>query len=682
MDQAARQLTAGLGNGTISSSSTGGIAPPKPIPPAHPAKPLPTASAQTARENSQAVTRRLPVGAEVFTDRGVHFRVWVPRGARVEVVLEGQRSHADAQSSAIDLTREEDGYFSGWAPEAAASTRYRFRLDNKSELYPDPASRFQPEGPHGPSVVVDPASFEWHDGSWRGITLEGQVIYEMHVGAFTPDGTWLSASRELEELKTLGISVIEVMPIHEFAGRFGWGYDGVNLFAPTHLYGEPDDLRRFVDTAHSLGLGVILDVVYNHFGPDGNYLKDFSPDYFTDRYHTDWGEAINFEGAKAAPVREFIISNAGYWIDEFHFDGLRLDATQNIYDRSAEHILAAVTRKVRHAAAGRGTIVVAENEPQHTNLARPADQGGYGIDGLWNDDFHHAAMVALTGHNEAYYTDYFGQPQELISAIKWGHLYQGQRYKWQKRRRGTSTFGLKPATFIHYLQNHDQIANSGTGRRIHYLSHPGCYRAMTALLLLAPQTPMLFQGQEFAASSPFNYFADHQPELAAAVRQGRREFMSQFPSVASSEAQEGLPDPVDRATFEACILDFSERIKHAPVYRLHRDLLKLRKEDAVFSAQRPGGVDGAVLNGQALVLRFFGSGNDDRLLLVNLGVDLHLNPAPEPLLAPPEGEIWTLLWSSEDPSYDGAGSKASDDEENWIIPGRAAFALKPNKIEK
>jgi 1,4-alpha-glucan branching enzyme len=222
----------------------------------------------------------------------------VPRGARVEVVLEGEQGRADRQSAAIDLTREEDGYFSGWAREATVNTRYRFRLDNKSDLYPDPVSRFQPEGPHGPSVVVDPTRYEWQDGSWRGITLEGQVVYEMHIGTFTPDGTWLSASRELEELRALGISLIEVMPISEFAGRFGWGYDGVDLFAPTHLYGEPDDLRRFVDIAHGLGLGVILDVVYNHLGPDGNYLKHFSPDYFTDRYHTDWGEAINFEGRK------------------------------------------------------------------------------------------------------------------------------------------------------------------------------------------------------------------------------------------------------------------------------------------------------------------------------------------------------------------------------------------------
>jgi maltooligosyltrehalose trehalohydrolase len=313
-----------------------------------------------------------------------------------------------------------------------------------------------------------------------------------------------------------------------------------------------------------------------------------------------------------------------------------LDATQDIYDRSAEHILAAVTKKVRQAGAGRATIVVAENEPQHTKLARAADQGGYGIDGLWNDDFHHAAMAALTGHNEAYYTDYLGQPQELISAIKWGYLYQGQHYKWQKQRRGTPTFGLKPATFIHYFQNHDQIANSGTGRRIHDLSHPGCYRAMTALLLLGPQTPMLFQGQEFAASSPFNFFADHHPELAATVRRGRREFMSQFPSAATPEAQERLPDPADRAIFEASILDFSERIKHAPVYRLHRDLLKLRKEDAVFSAQRPGCVDGAVLNAQAFVLRFLAAVTTSALL-VNLGIDLHLNP-PEPLLRPLKGK--------------------------------------------
>ena len=342
-----------------------------------------------------------------------------------------------------------------------------------------------------------------------------------------------------------------------------------------------------MDHAHALGLGVILDVVYNHVGPDGNFLAKFSPDYFTDRYSTDWGPAINFDGEYSGPVREFFLANAGYWIDEFHFDGLRLDATQEIYDQSAEHILAAIAQQVRQSARGRATILVAENEPQQTKLVRPPAQGGYGLDALWNDDFHHSATVALTSHNEAYYADYHGTPQEFISALKWGYLYQGQWYTWQKQRRGTPTFGLKPATFVTFLQNHDQIANSGTGLRCHQLTSPGRYRAMTALMLLGPGTPMLFQGQEFAASSPFFYFADHNAELAPLVRRGRAEFLSQFPSLACPAMQSRLPDPGDPRTFEQSKLDFSERQQHAETYALHRDLLKLRRQDPVLREPTP-----------------------------------------------------------------------------------------------
>src|SRR5262249_47564714 len=292
------------------------------------------------------------------------------------------------------------------------------RLDGGNRL-PDPASRYQPEGPHGPSQIVDPTAFRWTDKAWPGVELAGQVIYEMHIGTFTREGTWRAAQAEFPELKAAGITVIEVMPVAEFAGTFGWGYDGVDLFAPTRLYGEPDDFRRFVDAAHSVGLAVILDVVYNHIGPDGNYLKQFSPAYFTDRYKNEWGEALNFDGDDAGPVREFFVANAGYWIEEFHLDGLRLDATQQIFDRSPDHILAAIGRRVRAAAGGRTTLVVAENEAQHVKLARPAEQGGYGLDMLWNDDYHHSALAALTGHNEAYYGDFQGTSQELLSAAKW-----------------------------------------------------------------------------------------------------------------------------------------------------------------------------------------------------------------------------------------------------------------------
>jgi maltooligosyltrehalose trehalohydrolase len=613
--------------------------------------------------------RRLPIGAEVLPEGGVHFRVWAQRRRRVEVVLEGG-------AGAVELRAEEDGYFAATLPAARAGTLYRYRLDGAANLYPDPVSRFQPQGPHGPSQVIDPGRFVWTDQGWRGTPLPGQVIYEMHVGTFTPAATFEAASRELNELAALGVTVVEVMPVAEFPGRFGWGYDGVDFFAPTRLYGEPDDFRRFVDRAHAAGLGVILDVVYNHFGPDGNYLKQFAEAYFTDRYQNEWGEAINFDGPDSGPVREFFVANAGYWIDEFHLDGLRLDATQQIFDSSPEHILAAISRRVRAAARGRATLLVAENEDQHVQLVRPLERGGYGIDALWNDDFHHSAMVALTGRNEGYYTDFLGRPQELISAVKWGYLYQGQRYTWQKKRRGTPTLDLSPATFVTFIQNHDQVANSARGLRCHALTSPGRFRAMTALLLLAPGTPMLFQGEEFAASSPFLFFADHNKELAPLVRTGRAKFLQQFRSVAAAEMQALLPAPADPQTFERCKLDLSERQRHAGVYALHRDLLKLRRDDPVFRAQRPRGLDGAVLADEAFVLRFFGDNHDDRLLLVNLGRDLHLDPAPEPLLAPPEGRGWEVLCSSEEPRYDGSGTAALETEENWRIPGHAAVVLR------
>ena len=469
--------------------------------------------------------RRLPIGAEIARGQGVEFRVWAPRRTRVDVVLESM-----TPSRVVPLVAQADGYFAGVVHDALAGTRYRYRLDGADEGFPDPASRFQPEGPHGASEVVDPDAFSWTDRDWRGVAREGQVLYEMHVGTFTREGTWRAAARELPELARLGVTVIEMMPVADFTGTFGWGYDGVDLFAPTHLYGTPDDLRHFVNAAHAAGIGVILDVVYNHLGPDGCYLCEFSHDYFTGRYDNEWGDAINFDGEAAGPVREYFISNARYWIDEFHFDGLRLDATQQMFDSSPTHVIADITRAVRDAAGARSTYIVAENETQDIRVVQPPEEGGYGVDAVWNDDFHHSAMVAATGRNEAYYTDYLGAPQEFVSALKWGYLYQGQRYKWQKKRRGTASLGLAPSTFVTFLQNHDQVANSASGERLHALTSPAKFRALTGLLLLAPGTPMLLQGQEFAASTPFLFFAHHKPELAKTVRKGRAEFLAQFAS--------------------------------------------------------------------------------------------------------------------------------------------------------
>lgn len=616
--------------------------------------------------------RKLPVGAEVLEGKGVHFRVWAPEHKSAEVRIEGPSPES------FDLEPEPQGYFSALIEDTGDGSLYRYRLDGEGP-FPDPASRFQPEGVHGPSQVIDPGKFRWTDNEWKGSCLKGLVLYEMHVGTFTKEGTWKAAAGELPELASLGITAIELMPVAEFAGRFGWGYDGVDLFAPTRLYGRPDDLRMFVDKAHSLGVGIIHDVVYNHLGPDGNYLPRFSKEYFTDRYKTDWGSAINFDGESSGPVREFVIANAAYWVDEYHMDGLRIDATQNTYDSSPlpGHIFTQIAKAARRAARGRATIIIGENEPQEAMLVRSQEQGGYGMDALWNDDFHHSAMVAMTGRNEAYYTDYLGRPQELISAVKWGYLYQGQRYRWQKKRRGRPALDIDPAAFVIFTQNHDQLGNSGRGLRAHMLTSPGRYRAITVLMLLSPCTPMLFQGQEFAASSPFHYFADHGPETIKMTHEGRRKFLKQFRSLATEEMQNLVPSPNDTNLFEQSKLDFSERQSHEGVYLLHKDLLKLRREDPAFRAQEKGMLDGAVLGSEAFVLRFFSNEGGDRLMLVNLGVDLHLDPAPEPLLAPPEGCLWRILLATTDPKYGGCGTPLPEGRDGWRIPGHAAVVLAP-----
>lgn len=576
------------------------------------------------------------------------------------------------------LHREEGGYFSGHAP-AGPGTLYRYRLNGSGERYPDVASRFQPHGPMGPSQVIDPAAFPWTDRDWPGISRNGQVMYEMHIGTFTPEGTWLAAAEQLPELARLGITCLEIMPVNDFPGPFGWGYDGVGLFAPLARYGTPDDFRRFIDEAHANGIGAILDVVYNHAGPAGNYFRVFGEDYFSRKHECEWGKPFNFDGENSGPVREFFLANVCYWVEEFHMDGYRVDATQAIFDDSEEYILCAMTRQARRQAGSRQLFFVGENEPQHTKLLRPCSEGGDGLDALWNDDFHHTALVALTGRNEAYYTDYKGTPQEFISCAKYGYLFQGQRYKWQKKRRGTPAFGLEPAQFIAFLENHDQVANSGFGKRVHMETSPGRYRAMTALLLLGPWTPMLFQGQEFCASSHFFYFNDLREDLRKEVADGREKFLNQFPTIASKETVTQLAAPHDPATFHRSKLDLSERERHAQAYALHMDLLRLRREEPVFQAQRTGEYDGAVLGRDSFVLRFFGAGRQDRLLLVNFGKAEHLDPAPEPLLAPPLGKRWTTLWSSEWPKYGGPGAVEPESEENWRIPAEAAVVLRPEE---
>jgi maltooligosyltrehalose trehalohydrolase len=607
-----------------------------------------------------------PVGGQL-EERGASFRVWA-QGRQEVAVRVGNSEH--------QLDAEPHGYFSACIPDVREGDRYAFVVDGKGP-FPDPASRFQPEGPHEPSQLVDPQRFKWTDDHWHGVTLPHQVIYELHIGTFTREGTWLSAMKQLPELVRLGITVIEVMPVADFAGKFGWGYDGVDLFAPTRNYGTPDDFRTFVNEAHAHGIGVLLDVVYNHVGPDGNYLAMFSENYFAKGQTTEWGEAINFYADHSAAVREFYIANAAYWIKEFRLDGLRLDATQSIFDKSEKHILAEITQGARWAAKPRSVLIVAENEPQDTGAIQSEAAGGYGMDALWNDDFHHSLMVAATGSREAYFLDYLGSSQELLSGLKYGYLYQGQWYLWQKQRRGRSTLGTNPAAMVTYSQNHDQIANSGRGLRLQQLTTFGRYKATTAICLLGPGTPMLFQGQEFGASAPFLFFADHNPKLADLVRKGRAEFLGQWRSLGTRQLQ--FADPCNRDTFDKCKLDFSEREKHAEIYALHRDLLHLRRSDPLFSRQSRE-FDGAVLSPEAFVVRLFSSGfRDDRLFIVNLGPQLLLSPAPVPLLAPPDDAQWQVLWSTEDPKYGGNGTAPLDSDLNWIIPAHAAVVLKPAK---
>ena len=618
--------------------------------------------------------RRHPIGAEVIGKDETHFRVWAPKAREIDVVLEDGTS---SEPIFYPLTPEAGGYFSG-AVNVGAGSRYRFRVNRGENFYPDPASRFQPQGPHGPSCIVDPRQFRWADTNWPGVTLKGQIIYEMQIGTFTKEGTWCAAVEQLPELARVGITVVEMMPVADFPGKFGWGYDGVNLFAPSHLYGTPDDLRAFIDRAHSLGVAVILDVVYNHFGPDGNYLGIFSDDYLIREKENEWGNAINFDGPNSGPVREFFITNGRYWVEEFHLDGFRFDATHAIRDQSTEYIIGAVGRAAREAAGSRSILLIAENDLQEAKMAQPSRQGGDDLDGMWNDDFHHSAVVALTGRNEAYFADYRGTPQEFISAVKYGFLYQAQARSWRKALRGTPTFGISPEVFVCFLENHDQIANTGSGQRLRFQTSPGRYRAMTAFLLLGPWTPLLFQGQEFGASSPFLFFAEiGDASVRDAIRKGRAEWLAPFLSLTEDQAWRALPAPDEPEVFASCKLNFSERKNNRELYALHIDLLKLRREDSRLRQQSSGGIDGAVLGPAIFALRYFSANNDDRLLLVNFGESHVLHPASEPLLAPPEGCRWEILWTSESPRYGATGSGAVTTPQRWALPAESAVVLKP-----
>jgi len=628
--------------------------------------------------------RRFAHGAEILPE-GVSFRVWAPEHARVELVLQDR-------SDVVALRSEEGGFWSTVVEGLGPGARYRYRLGGVEPDLPDPAARFLPEGPDGPAEVVDHRAFPWTDHAWTGPELTRAVMYELHIGTFSPEANWAGAAAKLPFLRELGVTVIEVMPVAEFTGAFGWGYDGVAWYAPTRLYGRPDDFRAFVDRAHALGMGVILDVVYNHLGAVGDYSARFSRHY-VGHTPTEWGCGMNYDGEQAAAVRALAVDNAAYWIQDFHLDGLRLDAIQSIVDHSAEHLVTTLARAARAAAGGRRLLLVGENEPQDARLLRVHDEPGVGsgLDALWNDDFHHTAVVALTGRRQGYFSDYLGQAREWLAASRHGFLFQGQRSTWQKQRRGHGTRGLPMSAFISFLENHDQVANSLWGARLWQQCAPAHHRAMTTLLLLGPWTTLLFQGQEWNSSAPFLFFADHEQPIAAQVAQGRASFLSQFAGCASPEAQQILRLPAARATYEDSHLrwDERERPEHARALRLHTDLLRLRREDPTLGIHAPEGVviETAALTPDCGVLRYFvdgpvgGTRAVDRLLLVNLGADLNVDCAAEPLLAPPtQGghECWRIAFNSEDPLYGGHGcAEPESADRGWLIPGGAALLLTP-----
>lgn len=510
-------------------------------------------------------------GAEISA-QGTRFALWAPVASRVELCLQG------APPRTMESSRP------GWfelLTDAPAGSRYRFRIDGDMEV-PDPASRFQPEGVHGPSEVIDPCCYPWRHADWRGRAWEETVVYELHTGTFTPSGDYAGIASKLDYLRQLGVTAIELMPQGAFPGRRGWGYDGVFPYAPHASYGRPDDLKALIDEAHRCGLMVFMDVVYNHFGPEGNYLHAYAPDFFTSRHHTPWGDAIDYDGRHSHWVREFFIHNALYWLEEYRCDGLRLDAVHAIFDDSDPHILTELARRVRDCCPERHVHLILENDDNAARFLRRDDPGHY--DAQWNDDAHHALHVLLTGETEGYYGDYAGHALELLGrCLAEGFAWQGEHSAYRERPRGEPSTDLPPTAFINFLQNHDQIGNRARGERIETLVPPERLRAALGILLLSPSAPLLFMGQEWACGQPFPFFCDFGPELAAAVSAGRRREFERFEAFRDERARAAIPDPQDEATFRAAVLDWNliERQSHREWLALHRELLALRHRHIV-----------------------------------------------------------------------------------------------------
>lgn len=566
-----------------------------------------------------------------------HFCVWAPLARQLAVMLDGRN---------VPMERGERGYYRVTVEGVTPGARYRYRLDGEKER-PDPASRFQPEGVHGPSAVTDPGAFRWHDARWAGLPLERLVLYELHVGTFTPEGTFDAVIPHLDTLKELGITAIEIMPVAQYPGDRGWGYDGVQLYAVQHSYGGPEGLMRLVDACHARGLAAILDVVYNHLGPEGNYLWDYAP-YFTERYTTPWGAAVNYDGPHSDEVRRFFLGNALQWLDDFHMDGLRLDAIDAITDASAYPFLrelADVTH-ARAVAIGRPFHLIAESDLNDAKVIRPPEECGYGIDAQWSDDFHHALHVLLTGERRGYYADFSGV-NDLAQAYRESFVYAGKYSTHRQRRHGNRALPAAGWRFVVCAQNHDQVGNRATGDRLsHIVPYEGTKLAAAAVLL-SPFVPLLFMGEEYGEPQPFQYFTNHGDDaLVAAVREGRRAEFASF-------AWEGIvPDPDDPATFQRSKLTHRahEEGPHGTLWRFYQELLRLRRTLPALAALDLESLDvHADETSKTLAVRRW-AGKEQTLALFNFSDE------EQTVTVAPSERPWRTLLDSADSRWRGPGS--------------------------
>jgi len=578
----------------------------------------------------------LPFGAELKAD-GVRFRLWAPRANTVSLQL--------GAGNQIAMDPEPGGWFSLTTVSAGPGARYRYLVDGRA--FPDPASRHQPAGVHGPSEVVDPTAYDWTDLGWRGRPWEETVLYELHLGTFSDTGDFAGAIQHLDHIAELGATAVELMPIAEFPGRRNWGYDGVFLYAAASTYGRPDDLRRLVEACHARGLAIFLDVVYNHFGPEGNYLPAIAPDFFTDRHQTPWGAAIDFSGLHNRPVRDFYINNALYWLEEFHFDGLRFDAVHAIFDESEPDIISEIGQTVRRRITDREIHLVLENDRNQARYLRRTDGRGAGYDAQWNDDLHHILHVLVTGDSSGYYADYAAAPaKHLGRVLAEGLAYQGEPSPFRGGRPRGEPSGELPATaFVGFLQNHDQVGNHPFGTRIAARAEDAALHAGITIVLLSPQIPLLFMGEEWASIRPFAFFCDFEPGLRDSVREGRRREFAHFPEFHDETARERIPDPTTLSTFEKSRLDWAEPRKEAHslwLARYHR-LLEIRAGEIVPRLTGiPAFAGSYQILGPKAVNVEWRLGDGSRLLLL-------ANFSDEPVPVPGNLALGRVVYSSAEP---------------------------------